>query len=108
MNRSINGAKKDIKNYILVDEVQLVTDFHIAIKSLALDENNDIYLTGSKAQMLSADLANELCGRYIEFPVYSLSICSFLIFTNSKIPTMPSKNILEIKSVYFHNRMSGF
>jgi predicted AAA+ superfamily ATPase len=72
--------KTDVKNYIFVDEVQLVADFHIAIKSLLLDENNDIYLTGSNAQMLSADLANELGGRYIEFPVYSLSYLEFLDF----------------------------
>jgi predicted AAA+ superfamily ATPase len=68
------------KNYIFIDEVQLIANFHIAIKSLAQDENNDIYLTGSNADMLSADLANELGGRYIEFPIYSLSYLEFLNF----------------------------
>jgi len=72
--------KSNVKNYIFIDEVQLVTDFHIAVKSLALNENNDIYITGSNAQMLSADLANELGGRYIEFPIHSLSYLEFLDF----------------------------
>jgi predicted AAA+ superfamily ATPase len=72
--------KENVKNYIFIDEVQLITDFHIAVKSLAQDENNDIYLTGSNADMLSADLANELGGRYIEFPIYSLSYLEFLAF----------------------------
>jgi predicted AAA+ superfamily ATPase len=70
----------NMKNYIFIDEIQLINDFHIAVKSLALSENNDIYITGSNAQMLSADLANELGGRYIEFPIYSLSYLEFLDF----------------------------
>ena len=74
------NSKTEKKNYIFIDEVQLIDNFHIAIKSLALDENNDIYITGSNAQMLAADLANELGGRYIEFPVYSLSYVEFLDF----------------------------
>jgi len=74
------NSKTENKNYIFIDEVQVIKDFHIAIKSLALNENNDIYITGSNAQMLSADLANELGGRYIEFPVYSLSYTEFLEF----------------------------
>jgi len=77
----IDGKLKiNTKNYIFIDEIQLIKNFHIAIKSLALNEDNDIYITGSNAQMLSADLANELGGRYIEFPVYSLSYTEFLDF----------------------------
>jgi predicted AAA+ superfamily ATPase len=72
--------KENAGNYIFIDEVQLIDDFHIAVKSLAQYENNDIYLTGSNADMLSADLANELGGRYIEFPIYSLSYMEFLDF----------------------------
>ena len=72
--------KANVKNYIFIDEIQLIENFHIAVKSLALSENNDIYITGSNAQMLSTDLANELGGRYIEFPIYSLSYLEFLDF----------------------------
>ena len=72
--------KANVKIYIFIDEIQLINDFHIAVKSLALSENNDIYITGSNAQMLSTDLANELGGRYIEFPIYSLSYLEFLDF----------------------------
>jgi predicted AAA+ superfamily ATPase len=68
------------KNYIFVDEVQLITDFHKAIKSLALDSNNDIYITGSNSNMLAADVANELGGRYRKITVYSLSYLEFLDF----------------------------
>ena len=72
--------KNDTKNYIFIDEIQLITDFYIAVKSWALDENNDIYITGSNSNLLSSDLANELGGRYVEFTIYSLSYLEFLDF----------------------------
>lgn len=68
------------KNYIFIDEIQEIEDFKVAVRSLALDENNDIYITGSNSQMFSSDLANELGGRYVEFKIYSLSYMEFLDF----------------------------
>lgn len=70
------------KNYIFVDEIQEIADFKIAIRSLALDDNNDIYISGSNSEMFSSDLANELGGRYVEFRIYSLSYLEFLSFHN--------------------------
>lgn len=70
------------KNYIFVDEIQEIEEFKIAIRSLALDDNNDIYITGSNSEMFSSDLANELGGRYVEFRIYSLSFLEFLSFHN--------------------------
>lgn len=67
-------------NYIFVDEIQEISDFRLAIRSLALDENNDIYITGSNSEVFSTDLANILGGRYIEFTIYSLSYLEFLDF----------------------------
>ena len=67
-------------NYIFVDEIQEIQDFRLAIRSLALDDNNDIYVTGSNSEIFSSDLANELGGRYVEFVVYSLSYIEFLDF----------------------------
>ena len=72
----------DRKNYIFIDEIQDISDFRIAIRSLVLDENNDIYITGSNSEMFSSDLANELGGRYVEFRIYSLSYLEFLSFHN--------------------------
>ena len=68
------------RNYIFVDEIQEIADFRLAIRSLALDENNDIYITGSNSEMFSSDLANELGGRYVEFKIFSLSYLEFLQF----------------------------
>ena len=71
---------KESKNYIFIDEVQEVREFEKALRSLVLDENNDIYVTGSNAKMLSGELATYLGGRYIEFTIYSLSYPEFLQF----------------------------
>jgi predicted AAA+ superfamily ATPase len=70
----------DRKNYIFIDEIQEVDNFKVAIRSLALDDNNDIYVTGSNSKMFSSDLANELGGRYVKFRIYSLSYLEFLSF----------------------------
>jgi predicted AAA+ superfamily ATPase len=76
----VSQSVADRMNYIFVDEIQEIQDFRLAIRSLALDENNDIYITGSNSEMFSSDLANELGGRYIEFVIYSLSFPEFLEF----------------------------
>lgn len=76
----VSKCLKDRKNYIFIDEVQEVSEFEKALCSLALDENNDIYVTGSNAKMLSGELATYLGGRYIEFTIYSLSYPEFLQF----------------------------
>ncbi|MDD2245721.1 MAG: ATP-binding protein [Proteiniphilum sp.] len=68
------------KNYIFIDEIQEIENFKVAIRSFALDDNNDIYITGSNSEIFSSDLANELGGRYVEFKIYSLSYTEFLDF----------------------------
>lgn len=68
------------KNYIFIDEIQEIIEFEKAVRSLLLDENNDIYITGSNARLLSGELATLLGGRTVEFRVNSLSYREFLSF----------------------------
>lgn len=76
----LSKSKKASKNYIFIDEIQDISEFEKALRSLLLDENNDLYVTGNNAKMLSGELATYLSGRYIEFNVYSLSYSEFLLF----------------------------
>ena len=73
-------SKEKVKNYIFIDEIQDIPGFEKVIRSLLLNEDNDIYITGSNAKMLSGELATYLSGRYIEFKIYSLSYSEFLEF----------------------------
>lgn len=70
----------DSKTYVFIDEIQDIEDFTTALRSLVLDENLDIYCTGSNANLLSNDIAGHLSGRSIEITVYSLSYQEFLTF----------------------------
>lgn len=68
------------QNFLLIDEVQEVKSFELCLRSLLTESKCDITCTGSNAQMLSGELATMLSGRYIQFPVYSLSYTEFLGF----------------------------
>jgi predicted AAA+ superfamily ATPase len=76
----VEKKKENYTNYVFIDEIQDITSFEDALRSLLLDEELDIYCTGSNANLLAGDIAGNLSGRFIEIPVYSLSYNEFLTF----------------------------
>ena len=66
-----------VRNYIFFDEIQNVEDFQRVVDSLFLDENLDLYLTGSNAYLLSGELATLLSGRFITIEMLPLSFKEF-------------------------------
>tara|TARA_R110002072_G_scaffold15247_6_gene61440 strand:+ start:504 stop:1715 length:1212 start_codon:yes stop_codon:yes gene_type:complete len=68
------------KTYVFIDEIQEIENFEVALRSLLLNSDLDIYCTGSNADLLSSDLSGKLSGRCIELVVYSLSYLEFLDF----------------------------
>jgi predicted AAA+ superfamily ATPase len=72
------------KPCLLVDEVQEIAEWEKAIVSLAKPGDMDIVITGSNAHMLSSELATLLSGRYIEFPIQTLSFPEFMEFRADK------------------------
>lgn len=79
------------KNYILLDEVQMVSSWEKAVNSLNLNENIDIYITGSNAYLLSSELHTLLSGRYLEFKIYPLSFKEFLLFNDYDLLDLDTK-----------------
>ena len=70
----INGMlKEDKRNYVFIDEIQIVPDFQKVADSLYINKNVDLYITGSNANLLSSELATLLSGRYIEIKMLPLS-----------------------------------
>ena len=59
---------KESKCYIFLDEVQNVSDWQEACKTLRLD-NNSLFITGSNSKLLSKEFTKELSGRYVSFRV---------------------------------------
>jgi len=65
--------KKDKKNYVFIDEIQIIPNFQKVADSLYINKNVDLYITGSNANLLSSELATLLSGRYIEIKMLPLS-----------------------------------
>jgi predicted AAA+ superfamily ATPase len=67
------------KNYVFLDEVQLITDFEKLVDSLFVKKNIDIYITGSNAYLLSSELATLLTGRYISINLHPYSFAEYTL-----------------------------
>ena len=67
-------------NYLFADEIQEITDFQNAVRSLLAEQKCDIFITGSNANLLSGELATSLSGRYVNFEIHSLSYREFQLF----------------------------
>jgi len=76
----LEKAAESRKTYVFIDEIQDIENFGDALRSLLLQENLDIYCTGSNANLLSGDIAGHLSGRYIAVEIFSLSYPEFLAF----------------------------
>ena len=68
------------KLYILLDEIQKIDKWELAVNSLRLDSRTDMYITGSNAYMLSSQLSTYLSGRYVEIKMQPLTFKEFLEF----------------------------
>jgi len=65
---------------LLIDEVQEITDYDVALRSLLASGRFDIYVTGSNAELLSGEIASRFAGRAIVVLVHPLSYDEFLVF----------------------------
>lgn len=65
-------------HYILLDEVQFVSEFEDVLNSYLQVPNADVYVTGSNAKFLSKDVITEFRGRGDEVRIHPLSFREFM------------------------------
>ena len=70
------------KKYIILDEIQQISNWEKAINSFLITLNCDIYITGSNAYLLSSEISTLLSGRYVEIKMLPLSFKEYLEFNN--------------------------
>ncbi|MCQ2393536.1 MAG: ATP-binding protein [Kiritimatiellae bacterium] len=72
--------------YLFIDEIQNVTEWERVVSSWSGDpERYDVYITGSNSMLFSGALATKLTGRYVEIPVYPLSMSELLLANESEL-----------------------
>jgi predicted AAA+ superfamily ATPase len=77
----IKHLKKEVTNYVFIDEVQNVPEFEKLLEGLYVHPNIDLYVTGSNAFLLSSELATLLTGRAYEINVLPFSFAEYVEFT---------------------------
>ena len=77
----VEHLKKNVTNYVFIDEVQNVKEFEKLLEGLYVHPNIDLYVTGSNAFLLSSELATLLTGRAYEIHVLPFSFAEFISFT---------------------------
>ena len=72
------------QKYLFIDEIQEIDLWEKAVNSFFSQQDIDIFLTGSNANLLSSELATLVSGRYVETEVYSLGFQEFIEFRSKK------------------------
>jgi predicted AAA+ superfamily ATPase len=99
--------KKKQQYYIFLDEVQNINKFEEVVNSLNLQENIDIYITGSNAYFMSGELATLLTGRYTELKILPLSFKEFYSEYSYLSPTEAYEKFKKTALPYLTHREDG-
>lgn len=81
-NFIMGQVKENDIYYILLDEIQLVSNFEEVLNSFLKKANLDVYVTGSNSKFLSSDIITEFRGRSTEIKIYPLSFKEFVELKN--------------------------
>lgn len=71
-SRIDNGA------YVLLEGVQAIDGWELAIETVRIHLKTNLYITGSNSKMLSSELGTHLTGRFVEIPILPLSFKEYI------------------------------
>ncbi len=78
----VDKNRKKGKCYIFLDEIQLVDNWQLAVKTLRLYDNS-VFITGSNSKLLSKEFTKELSGRYVSFKIRPFVYKEIVEYTKS-------------------------
>lgn len=73
----------DKMHYVMIDEIQLVSEFEDVLNSYLNKYNADIYVTGSNARFLSKQVRTEFAGRGEEIKLHPLTFREYITTTQA-------------------------
>lgn len=98
----------ELRPVIFLDEIQNIAGWEHFARRLA-NEKYRVYITGSNAKMLSAEIATTLGGRYVTKEIYPYSFREYLeakgvdIGGNRLYDTQTRNSVIRELDGYFHN-----
>ena len=87
----IETNRKQGKCYVFLDEIQEVTNWNNAVKTLRLYDNS-VFITGSNSKILSRELTDAISGRYVSFRIKPFVYKEIVCVYNS---TIVNNNVLK-------------
>jgi len=91
----IKHLKKNVTNYVFIDEVQNVPEFEKLLEGLYVHSNIDLYVTGSNAFLLSSELATLLTGR-----AYEINVLPFLLLNIWSSQAKPQTLTVLLQNIF--------
>ena len=82
-------TQRERPRVVIVDEVQQISDWERAVASLNGQQHTQVVISGSNAQVLSAELATLIAGRYVTLQVFPLTLQEFEELYRQRIGAVP-------------------
>ncbi len=76
----VDTNRKNGKCYIFLDEIQEVTNWQRAVKTLRLKDNS-VFITGSNSKILSKEYTDAFSGRYVSFRIRPFVYKEILLYS---------------------------
>jgi predicted AAA+ superfamily ATPase len=96
------------KNYLFIDEPQVIKNWEVAIRSIYDELNVSIFITGSSSKLLSKEIATSLRGRALSTILPPLSFGEFLNFKDEPFEPKKISSAKKAKIKYFLNEFIQF